>query len=170
MKALCSSKARLSGRLFGMAVLLLASAASAGPQGSAPARVEIVRAGTQASTQGPAAYFTGQVKVEPVWPNNRQINATGAYVTFEPGARSAWHRHPSGQRLVVTAGEGLTQEWGKPVQQLRAGDVLWCPPGVKHWHGAAPNARITHLAITNMADGKGVEWLEKVSDEEYKAR
>jgi quercetin dioxygenase-like cupin family protein len=161
---------RPSGIFLGMAALLLASAASAEPQGNAGAKVEIVRAGTQASAPGPDAYFTGQVKVEPVWPNNRQINATGSYVTFEPSARSAWHVHPSGQRLVVTAGQGLTQEWGKPVQELRTGDVLWCPPGVKHWHGAAPNSRMTHLAITNMADGKGVKWLEKVSDEQYNAR
>jgi quercetin dioxygenase-like cupin family protein len=170
MRASFSLSTRQSGILLSMAALLVASAASAEPQGNARANVEIVRAGTQASAPGPDAYFTGQVKVEPVWPNNEQINATGGYVTFEPGARSAWHIHPSGQRLVVTAGSGLTQEWGKPVQELRTGDVLWCPPGIKHWHGAGPKSRMTHLAVTNMTEGKGVKWLEKVSDEQYNAR
>ena len=101
---------------------------------------------------------------------NDSINASSAYVTFEPGARSAWHTHPQGQYLVVTAGAGLTQEWGKPVQQLRPGDVAWCPPGVKHWHGAALATAMTHLAITGTLNGKSVEWLEKVSDEQYQAQ
>jgi quercetin dioxygenase-like cupin family protein len=153
-----------------MAALLLASAASAEPQDNTRAQVEIARAGTQAAVSGPAAYFTGQVKVEPLWPNNEQINVSGAYVTFEAGARSAWHVHPSGQRLVVVSGEGLTQEWGKPIQKIHPGDVVWCPPGVRHWHGAAPNTKMTHLAVTGMADGKGVKWLEKVSDEQYSGR
>jgi quercetin dioxygenase-like cupin family protein len=131
---------------------------------------QIVRAGTQQTSTGPAANFTGQVKVEPLWQTNERIQASGAYVTFEPGARSAWHTHPSGQRLVVISGTGLTQEWGKPVQEIHAGDIVWCPPGVKHWHGATPGARMTHLAMTGMADGKGVEWKEKVSDEQYQAR
>jgi quercetin dioxygenase-like cupin family protein len=162
--------AGLSGALPGMTALLLASAASAEPQDNTWAQVEIARTGTQAAVAGPAAYFTGQVKVEPLWPNNEQINASGAYVTFEAGARSAWHVHPSGQRLVVVAGEGLTQEWGKPIQKIHPGDVIWCPPGVRHWHGAAPNTKMTHLAVTGMADGKGVRWLEKVSDEQYSGR
>jgi quercetin dioxygenase-like cupin family protein len=162
--------ARPSGIPLGMAALLIVSVASAEPQDTTRAQVEIARAGTQPAVAGPAAYFTGQVKVEPLWPNNEQINASGGYVTFEPGARSAWHVHPSGQRLVVVSGEGLTQEWGKPIQKLHPGDVLWCPPGVKHWHGAAPNTKMTHLAVTGMADGKGVKWLEKVSDEQYNGR
>lgn len=150
---------------------LLASAGAAAADSNAGASAqEIVRAGTQPGSTGPAANFTGQVKVEPLWPANGQIAASGAYVTFEPGARSAWHRHPSGQRLVVISGSGLIQEWGKPVHTIAAGDTVWCPPGVKHWHGAAPGARMTHLAVTGMADGKGVEWLEKVSDEEYSSR
>ena len=91
-------------------------------------------------------------------------------VTFEPGARSAWHTHPAGQRLVVISGVGLTQEWGKPVQVIRPGDVVWCPPGVKHWHGAASATAMTHLAVTGTVDGKNVKWMEKVSDEQYNAR
>jgi quercetin dioxygenase-like cupin family protein len=94
---------------------------------------QITRAGDQASMAGPAEYFTGRARIDPVWPADKNINASGGLVTFEPGARSAWHMHPAGQRLVVTSGVGLTQEWGKPVQVIRPGDVVWCPPGVKHW-------------------------------------
>lgn len=149
------------------AALLAAGGAEAAERKEAQ---QVVRAGSQAPSAGPEANFTGQVKVEMLWPNNERIQASGAYVSFEPGARSAWHTHPSGQRLLVTAGTGLVQEWGKPVQEIHAGDTVWCPPGVKHWHGAAPGTRMIHLAVTGMADGKGVEWLEKVSDEQYNAR
>jgi len=128
---------------------------------------QITRAGSQASTAGPSDYFTGQVRVEPVWPAEGGINASGGRVTFEPGARSAWHTHPLGQRLVVMSGEGLTQEWGKPVERIGAGDVVWCPPGVKHWHGATSTSAMTHLAVTGTLEGKNVAWMEKVSDEQY---
>ncbi|EPJ97030.1 carboxymuconolactone decarboxylase family protein [Pseudomonas sp. CFII68] len=130
---------------------------------------QISRAGSQASVAGPADYFTGRVRVDPLFPATDEINASGAYVSFEPGARSAWHTHPAGQRLVVVSGVGLTQEWGKPVQQIRPGDVIVCPPGVKHWHGAAPTSAMTHLAVTGTVEGKNVEWLEKVSEEQYGA-
>jgi len=130
---------------------------------------QISRAGTQPPTDGPSEYFTGRVRVEPLSPADGDINASTAYVTFEPGARSAWHTHPKGQRLIVTAGLGLTQEWGRPVQEIRPGDVVWCPPGVKHWHGAAPTTAMTHLAVTGTADGKSVSWMEKVSDADYRA-
>jgi len=131
---------------------------------------EITRAGSQPSSIGPAEFFTGRVRVDPVWPADANINASGALVTFEPGARSAWHTHPAGQRLVVQSGVGLTQEWGKAVQVIRPGDVVWCPPGVKHWHGAAATTAMTHLAVTGTLDGKNVSWMEKVSDEQYSAR
>lgn len=131
----------------------------------------MTRAGTQPSMAGPSGFFTRLVRIDPLFPANENINASGAYVTFEPGARSAWHTHPCGQHLVVTSGVGLTQEWGRPVQEIRPGDAIWCPPGVKHWHGAAPGTAMTHLAITGTtAHGKNVEWLEKVSDEQYNAR
>lgn len=131
----------------------------------------ITRAGTQASMTGLEGFFTRLVRVDPLFPANDDINVSGAYVTFEPSARSAWHTHPKGQYLVVTAGVGLTQEWGKVIQEIRPGDVVWCPPGVKHWHGAAPGVAMTHLAITGTTeDGKNVEWLEKVSDEQYSSR
>lgn len=147
-------------------------AATASPAGSAgeSAAQQITRAGTQASTTGPAEYFTGRVRVDPLFAASEALNASGAYVTFEPGARSAWHTHPAGQRLVVVSGVGLVQEWGKPVQEIRPGDVIVCPPGVKHWHGAAPTTAMTHLAVTGTVDGKNVTWMEKVSDEQYNAR
>jgi len=138
--------------------------------GASPPAQQITRAGSQPSAAGSAANFTGQVRVDMVWPADDGINASGALVTFEPGARSAWHTHPAGQRLVVVSGLGLTQEWGKPVQEIRPGDVVWCPPGVKHWHGAAPKTAMTHLAVTGTAAGKNVEWMEKVSDDEYNSR
>lgn len=129
----------------------------------------ITRTGAQAPTTGSADHFTGQVRVEPLFPASNEIHASGAYVTFQPGAHSAWHTHPAGQRLVVTSGVGLVQEWGKPVQEIHPGDVVVCPPGVKHWHGAAPNSAMTHLAITGAVDGKSVDWMEKVSDDAYNA-
>lgn len=131
---------------------------------------QITRAGTQHSVAGPDTFFTGRARIDPVWPARDRLNASGGLVTFEPGARSAWHTHPAGQQLVVVSGVGLTQEWGKPVQEIRPGDVIWCPPGVKHWHGAAPHTAMTHLAVTGTVDGKNVEWMEKVSDDQYNAR
>ncbi len=127
----------------------------------------ITRAGTQASIEVSADYFTGSVRVDPLFAANDAAPFSGAYVTFEPGARSAWHIHPTGQRLLVTAGVGRTGEWGGVVEEIRAGDVIWCPPKVKHWHGASPTTAMTHIALTGTADGKNVEWLEKVSDEQY---
>lgn len=147
------------------AAALQAGAASA--EENAKDGQEISRAGEQASIAGPEQFFTGRVRIDPVWPANEHINASGALVTFEPGARSAWHTHPAGQRLVVTSGVGLTQEWGKPVQTIRPGDVIWCPPGVKHWHGAAPATAMTHMAVTPTLEGKNVDWMEKVTDEQY---
>jgi quercetin dioxygenase-like cupin family protein len=159
-------------RTAAYAVLVQAAVAgSAIAQGNAPAATqEITRAGAQASAAGPAEYFTGRVRVDPVWAADANINTSGAWVTFEPGARSAWHTHPAGQRLVVLLGVGLTQESGKPVQVIRPGDVIACPPGVKHWHGAAPTTAMTHLAVTGTAGGNNVNWMEKVSDEQYNAR
>ncbi len=146
-------------------------ALAAEPQANTSADAQqITRAGDQPSAAGPAEFFTGRVRVDPVWPADKNINASGGLVTFEPGARSAWHTHPAGQRLVVTSGVGLTQEWGKPVQVIRPGDVVWCPPGVKHWHGAAPGTAMSHLAVTGTMDGKNVTWMEKVTDEQYNAR
>jgi quercetin dioxygenase-like cupin family protein len=128
----------------------------------------IMHAGAQPSSKGPAEYFTGNVRVTPLFPANPSTPVGGAYVSFEPGARSAWHTHPTGQHLIVTAGVGWTQEWGGPVTEIREGDVIWCPPGVKHWHGATPTSAMTHIALTGTVNGKNVEWMEKVSDEQYR--
>lgn len=131
---------------------------------------QITRSGSIPSAMGPTEFFTGRVRVDPVYAANADINASGAMVTFEPGARSNWHTHPKGQYLVVTAGAGLIQEWGQPVQQIHPGDTVWCPPGVKHWHGAAPTTAMTHLAVTGTVDGKNVNWMERVTDDQYRAR
>ncbi|KAB0503489.1 (R)-mandelonitrile lyase [Pseudomonas lini] len=159
--------------LIGIAVCAAAPfAGAAGAENASESRTaqQISRAGSQASVAGPADYFTGRVRVDPLFPATDKINASGAYVSFEPGARSAWHTHPAGQRLVVVSGVGLTQEWGKPVQEIRPGDVIVCPPGVKHWHGAAPASAMIHLAVTGAVDGKSVQWLEKVTEEQYSAQ
>ena len=129
--------------------------------------MKFIKHGTQASVKGPAQNFTGSVRVDPLFGVNAPSRTTGAYVTFEPGARSAWHSHPLGQTLVVTAGVGRVQSWGGPVQELRPGDVVWTSPNVKHWHGAAPTTAMTHLAISEQQEGKAVAWMEKVSDEQY---
>jgi 4-carboxymuconolactone decarboxylase len=129
----------------------------------------ITRSGSQAPGKGPTEYFTGDVRVQPLFAAEEAAPYGGAYVTFQPGARSAWHTHPAGQRLIVTEGVGRTQQWGGPAEEIRAGDVVWCPPGVKHWHGASPTSAMTHIALTGVRDGQNVEWLEKVSDEQYGA-
>lgn len=153
-----------------MAALAQAGAALASEPAATGEGQQISRAGTQPSVYGPEANFTGRVRVDPIWPANAHINASGALVTFEPGARSAWHTHPIGQRLVVISGVGRTQEWGKAIQEIRPGDDVWCPPGVKHWHGAAPKTAMTHLTVSGTADGKNVQWMEKVTDEQYAAQ
>ncbi|WP_083717479.1 cupin domain-containing protein [Mailhella massiliensis] len=131
----------------------------------------IIRNGEQAALKGSAQYFTGNVRIDPLYPANGDMRSSGGSVTFEPGARSHWHIHPVGQALIVTSGVGLTQEWGKPVQEIRPGDVVLCPVGVKHWHGASPNSSMTHISICEEKEpGKVVEWLEEVTDEQYNAR
>lgn len=157
---------RRAASALGLAMLQAGLADAAEPTASASMQ-QITPAGGQASVPGPEQYFTGKARIDPVWPASQGITASGGLVTFEPGSRSAWHTHPAGQQLVVISGVGLTQEWGKPVQQIRPGDVIWCPPGVKHWHGAAPNTAMTHLAVTGTLDGKNVNWMEKVTDEQY---
>lgn len=154
------------------AVLQAAVSVALGSQDTVqPDGQQISRAGTKASSIGPEQFFTGRSRIDPIYDATDDINASGAYVTFEPGARSAWHTHPKGQYLVVIQGIGRTQEWGKPVQEIRPGDVVWCPPGIKHWHGAAPNNAMMHMAVTGY-DKKGVNanWMEKVSDEQYNNR
>jgi quercetin dioxygenase-like cupin family protein len=131
--------------------------------------MEIKRVGSQASNKGPADWFSGTVRIDQLFQAAAPARVSGASVTFEPGARTAWHTHPLGQTLIVTSGCGRAQRWGGPIEEIRPGDVVWFAPGEKHWHGAAPNTALTHLAIAEVLDGKVVEWLEKVSDEQYGA-
>lgn len=131
--------------------------------------MDIKKSGSQPSTKGPEQYFTGQVRIDPLFEAPEPARARGASVTFEPGARSAWHFHPLGQTLIVTSGCGWVQSEGGPKVEIRAGDVVSCPPREKHWHGATPTTAMTHIAIQEALDGKVVEWLEKVSDEQYRA-
>jgi len=129
--------------------------------------MEISRNGTRPSNKGPADYFTGQVRVDRLFSANEPARSNGASVTFEPGARSAWHTHPLGQTLIVTAGSGWVQAWGQPVQEIGPGDVIWTPPGEKHWHGAKATTSVTHIAIQEALNGKVVDWMEKVGDDQY---
>ena len=130
--------------------------------------MEIKRIGSQPSGKGPADYFTGTVRIDALFQTTEPARAAGASVTFEPGARTAWHTHPLGQTLIVTAGVGWVQHWGGPVEEIRPGDVVWFPPGEKHWHGATPTTAMTHIAIQERLDGKFVDWMEHVSDEQYR--
>ena len=130
-------------------------------------KIEIKRSGSQLSSKGPAEYFTGTVRITPLFQANDPARALSASVTFEPGARTAWHTHPLGQTLIVTAGYGLAQRWGGPIVQIRPGDVIWFPPGEKHWHGATATTAMTHIAVVEQLDGKAADWMEKVSDEQY---
>jgi quercetin dioxygenase-like cupin family protein len=129
--------------------------------------MEIKRSGSQPSGKGPAEYFTGTVRIDPLINPPEPARVRGAAVTFEPGARTAWHTHPFGQNLIVTAGCGRVQRWGGSIEEIRPGDVVWISPGEKHWHGAAPTTAMTHIAIQEQLDGKAADWLEHVTDEQY---
>ena len=156
-------------RIFAAIGLLLSILAS-GAQSQTPGdkgAIQIIRKGSQQSRQAPAEHFTGSVRVDPLFQATAPSHASGALVTFEPGARTAWHTHTLGQILIVTAGTGRVQRWGDPVEEIHPGDVVWIPPGQKHWHGAAPNSSMAHIAITEQLDGKTVDWMEKVSDAQY---
>ncbi|HEX3553904.1 MAG TPA: cupin domain-containing protein [Thermoanaerobaculia bacterium] len=132
--------------------------------------MDVKRSGSQPSGKGPAEYFTGTVRIDPLFQGPDPARAVGASVTFEPGARTAWHTHPLGQTLIVTAGSCRAQRCGGPIEEIRPGDVIWFPPGEKHWHGATATTAMTHIAIQERLDGKTVDWMEKVSDEQYEAR
>jgi quercetin dioxygenase-like cupin family protein len=132
--------------------------------------MDIKRSGSQASTKGPAEYFTGTVRVDPLFVSDAPARALGVSVSFEPGARTAWHTHPLGQTLIVTAGAGRVQRRGEPVQEIRPDDVVWIPAGEEHWHGAGVNTAMTHIAIQEALDGKTADWQEYVADEQYAAQ
>jgi len=132
--------------------------------------MEIKRSGSEPSAKGPDDYFTGSVRIDPLFSPPEPSRVAGALVTFEPGARTAWHTHPLGQTLIVTAGLGLVQREGGPIDEIRPGDVVWFPPGEKHWHGASPRTAMSHIAIQEKLNGSPVNWLEKVSDDQYAAQ
>jgi len=129
--------------------------------------MDIKRSGSQPSDKGPAGWFTGTVRIDPLFHANAPARVVGASVTFEPGARTAWHTHPLGQTLIVTAGCGLAQRFGGPIEQIRPGDVIWFPPGEKHWHGATSTTAMTHIAIQEQLEGKTVDWMEHVTVKQY---
>ena len=131
--------------------------------------MEIKRSGSQPSAKGPAEWFTGNVHIDPLHQADAPARVSVASVTFEPGARTAWHSHPLGQTLVVTAGRGRVQNWSKQMEEIHPGDVVWTTPGEKHWHGAAPTTAMTHISIVEQLDGKSADWMEHVSDEQYLA-
>ena len=132
--------------------------------------MELKRVGSQQSGKGPADYFTGTVRIDPLFSPPEPARVSMALVTFEPGARTAWHTHPLGQTLIVTAGAGRVQCWGAPIEEIRPGDVVWFSPGEKHWHGAGPTTAMTHIAVQEQLDGKAVDWLEHVTDHQYEGR
>ena len=150
-----------------VAIIGLVVAASGAAQTPAGQEIEIIRNGSHSAAQAPAQNFTGAVQVDQVFPAKGRSRVSGGVVTFQPGARSAWHTHPLGQILIVTEGVGRVQAWGGPIQEIRAGDVVRIPPRVKHWHGASPTTAMTHMAIQEALDGDAVDWLEKVSDTQY---
>lgn len=130
--------------------------------------MDIQRAGSQPSAKGPDDWFTGTVRIDALFDRPEPARVSGVSVTFEPGARTAWHTHPLGQTLIVTSGCGWTQQEGAPVEEIRPGDVIWIPPGVRHWHGATPSTAMTHIAIHEKLNGSAVDWMEKVADEQYR--
>jgi quercetin dioxygenase-like cupin family protein len=159
-------KATAAATALGVPAILRAQL-SASPMQRKELHMEIKRIGSQPSGKGPAEWFTGTVRIDPLFEAPAPARVRGASVTFEPGARTNWHRHPLGQTLIVTAGCGRAQREGGPIEEIRPGDVIWIPPNEKHWHGAAPTTAMTHLAVQEALDGKAVEWMEKVTDEQY---
>lgn len=167
-----------------MSLFLLASAfaqtnqpGTASGSGAPPAAssgdsqtISITRSGSQPSNMGSVEYFTGAVRIDSRFQRNDPARVGGGIVTFEPGARTAWHTHPLGQTLIVTAGAGLIQQWGGPIQEMKQGDVVWVQPGVKHWHGATATTGMSHIAIAERLDGKSADWMDKVTDEQYNGK
>ena len=156
---------RLVATVMSLSLLASVCAASESSQG-----IRVTRSGSQPSRQGSAENFTGSVRIDPLFNANAPSRASGGRVTFKPGARTAWHTHPLGQTLIVTAGSGRVQRWDGTVEEIRPGDVVWFAPGEKHWHGASPTTAMTHIAIQEKLDGKAVDWLEHVSAEQYEDR
>ena len=159
------------GATGGLASLAAGTAAAQTPAPAPQTRIgtmQITRSGSNPSRIAPTEYFTGAVRVDMLFQPIDPSRTSGGHVTFEPGARTAWHTHPLGQTLIVTSGLGWVQREGGPIEEIRPGDVVWFPPGLKHWHGATPTTAMTHIAITEVLDGKNADWMEKVSDAQYR--
>ncbi|GAB3759674.1 cupin domain-containing protein [Ramlibacter monticola] len=150
------------------ATVMSLSIAAASAQGQQ--ELKITRSGSQPASKGPEQNFTGSVRVDTLFRADEPARVSGGFVTFEPGARTAWHTHPLGQTLIVTSGVGRVQRWGGPIEEIRPGDVVWIPPGTKHWHGASTGSAMTHIAIAEQLAGKSVDWLEKVGDAQYEGK
>jgi quercetin dioxygenase-like cupin family protein len=165
------TRRRMLAATGGLAALAGGRAAAQAPAGPTQGRngmMQITRSGSQPSRKGPADYFTGTVRVDPLFQAPDPARVSGGHITFEPGARTAWHTHPLGQNLIITSGLGWVQREGGQIEEVRPGDVVWFPPGLKHWHGATPTTAMTHIAITESLGGKNVDWMDKVSDEQYR--
>ncbi len=166
--AIAGSALAAAGAHTGRTAVAQAPGAASSAPGEDRGALRVTRVDSQPSGRGPAEWFTGSVLVDPLFPATAPSRMSGALVAFEPGARSAWHTHPVGQVLIVTAGLGWVQREGGPVEEIRPGDVVWILPGVKHWHGAAATTGMAHIAVLEASDGRNVEWMEKVSDEQYR--
>ena len=166
------SRRRLIAGVAGLAATSVATSLRAQPLAQETdirsQKMDIQRSGSRPSQKGPAEYFTGTVRIDPLFQARDPGRVGGGAVTFEPGARTAWHTHPLGQTLLIMAGAGWVQREGGTIEEVRPGDVIWFPPGLRHWHGATPTTAMTHIAITESLNGKNVDWLEKVSDEQYR--
>lgn len=155
-------------KLLAASAVVLAMLTPASALAESEEKVKILRNGAQPTQKGPESYFTGNVRIDAPFQGSEPARIGGASVTFEPGARTAWHTHPLGQTLIVTQGRGWVQEWGHDIAEINSGDIVWIPAGVKHWHGATPQTAMTHIAIAEALNGSVVDWLEKVSDEQYR--
>lgn len=160
-----SMRSLLSAGLFALTLTMTGTGMAASAETSDT--IHIVRGGVVPQSKGPAGNFTGDVTVDRLFPPDDPLGISGGYVAFAPGARTAWHSHPEGQMLIVTAGSGRVQQWGGPLLEVNQGDVVWFPPGVKHWHGAAADVAMTHISLAKIADGKSSNWMEKVTDAQY---
>jgi quercetin dioxygenase-like cupin family protein len=157
----------MTSQTAGAVAVALLAVATTGQAQRMEKQMEVTTSGSRQTTKGPAEYFTGAVFVDPLFSATDHTRISGGHVTFAPGARSAWHTHPAGQVLIVTDGVGWVQEWNGEKREIKAGDVVWTPPGVKHWHGATSTTSMRHIAIQEMVDGKNVTWMEQVSDAQY---
>jgi quercetin dioxygenase-like cupin family protein len=162
------TRRRMLAATAGVAVLASVNGGSAQNAALRRTNMEIKRSGVEPSRKGAAEWFTGAVRIDPLFQAPDPARVSAGSVTFEPGARTAWHTHPLGQTLIIASGLGWVQKEGGPIEEVHPGDVVWFPPGLKHWHGASPTAAMTHIAIQESLNGKNVDWLEKVSDEQYR--